>query len=770
MHIKTKKINSLSYLDQLNGQQRSAVETLKGPVMIIAGAGSGKTRVITYRVAHLLHNKVEPFNILCLTFTNKSAKEMRERIELIAGPIAKNLWMGTYHSTFAKILRFEADKLNYPTNFTIYDSDDSKSLLKAILKEQGLDSTAYSPNFVATRISLAKNNLISVKKYLESPEIQSDDQSTGRPKIGEIYKIYQTRLARSGAMDFDDLLFNTFRLLNNFPEVLYKYQNKFKYIMVDEFQDTNYCQYLIVKKLAAVHENLCVVGDDAQSIYAFRGASIQNILNFEKDYSDLSIFKLEQNYRSTQTIVNAANSIIKNNEDQLRKDVFSDNAVGDKIKVLSCFTDSEEGKKVAESIMEEVARKGTSYQSFCILYRTNSQSRSIEEALRRLNIPYKIYGGLSFYQRKEIKDLIGYFRLAINPNDEQAMKRTINYPKRGIGKTSVEQIIIAADEHKVTQWEVISDPIKYLKAKGASKKIEDFSTMIKSFAVKVSTENAFEAADFIAKSSGVHKDLYNDKTVEGLARYENIQELLNGVKQYSVREGLEDESLAGFLQEVSLLGALDVSDEELGEHVSLMTIHSSKGLEFDQVYLVGIEENLFPSQMSIGSREDLEEERRLFYVALTRARHKVSLSHANQRFRFGNLISSEPSRFIKEIDEQYLDLVKPKRLDSLGGNDNDFSRGSNWSKKESSGGFSTRTVLKPKPKAKPIYIHKPTKEFEAQTVTKISMGNNIEHIKFGFGKVTQVEGDFPNQKVTVNFKELGEKQILIKFAKLRIIE
>src|ERR1700744_4333324 len=623
--------------------------------MIIAGAGSGKTRVSTYRVAHLIRNGVDSLNILVLTFTNKAAREMRERITHLVGADAKNIWMGTFHSVFAKLLRVEADKIGYPNNFTIYDTDDSKSVIRAILKEMNLDDKLYNPNFVYNRISAAKNNLISWQEYQQNEQIQADDFSTGRGQLGVIYQAYATRCYRAGAMDFDDLLFKTNELLKNFPDVLNKYQHKFKYLMVDEYQDTNFSQYLIVKKLAAVNENICVVGDDAQSIYAFRGANIQNILNFEKDYPDLKIFKLEQNYRSTQNIVNVANSIIANNKEQLKKNVFSEKETGDKIKVMRAFSDNEEGKLVAEAIMQERSTNGLRWHDFAILYRTNAQSRSMEEALRKLGTPYKIYGGLSFYQRKEIKDLIAYFRLTFNPNDEEAMKRVINYPRRGIGDTTVDRIILSADQNSVTPWEVVINPSKYLDGR-TSASVSVFATMIQSFAVITKTQSAYDAALHIAQHSAILKDLYEDKSVEGLNRYENIQEVLNGIKEFSEREDIEEKGLDIFMQDIALLTNDDNDKDPNADTVSLMTIHSSKGLEFPQVYVVGLEENLFPSQMSLNSRSDLEEERRLFYVAVTRAETKLTISYATSRYKFGDLKYCEPSRFLDEIDPEYLEL------------------------------------------------------------------------------------------------------------------
>jgi DNA helicase-2/ATP-dependent DNA helicase PcrA len=757
------------YLSGLNPEQRGAVQQLKGPVMIIAGAGSGKTRVITYRVAHLIRSGVDSFNILVLTFTNKAAKEMRERITNLVGPEAKNIWMGTFHSVFAKILRVEAEKLGYPSNFTIYDTDDSKSVLRAVLKEMNLDDKLYAPNFVYNRISSAKNNLISWQEYQKNGQIMADDESSGRKYLGVIYETYVKRCFRAGAMDFDDLLFKTNELLKNFPEVLYKYQNKFKYLMVDEYQDTNFSQYLIVKKLAAITENICVVGDDAQSIYAFRGANIQNILNFEKDYPDLKVFKLEQNYRSTQNIVNVANSIIANNKEQLKKHVFSEKESGDKIKVMRAFSDNEEGKMVSEEIMQQRSLKGMKWHDFAILYRTNAQSRSMEESLRKLNIPYKIYGGLSFYQRKEIKDLIAYFRLTFNPNDEEAMKRVINYPRRGIGDTTVDRIIVSADQNGVTPWEVIINPSKYLDGR-TSGAVGTFATMIQSFQVLAKTLPAYEAAQHIAQHSGLLKDLYEDKSVEGLNRYENIQELLNGIKEFSEREDIEEKGLDVFMQDIALLTNDDNDKDPNADTVSLMTIHSSKGLEFPHVYVVGLEENLFPSQMSLNSRSDLEEERRLFYVATTRAETKLTLSYATSRFKFGTLINCEPSRFLDEIDAKYLELdfsARPQSSQSSFFNDEREA----WTTRSSK---STDTFSKPKQQpvkttAMLAKAHVPSPNFAPSDTSNLQVGMEVEHERFGFGKVISLEGNKPDVKATIFFKEIGQKQLLLKFAKLSIL-
>jgi DNA helicase-2/ATP-dependent DNA helicase PcrA len=760
----------LDYLAGLNPEQKAAVLQIKGPVMIIAGAGSGKTRVITYRVAHLIRSGVDSFNILVLTFTNKAAREMRERINHICGPEAKNIWMGTFHSVFAKLLRVEADKIGYPSNFTIYDTDDSKSVLRAILKEMNLDDKLYAVNFVLNRISAAKNNLVGWQEYQQNDQIQADDHSGGRGKLGVIYQTYVQRCYRAGAMDFDDLLFKTNELLKLHPDVLNKYQHKFKYLMVDEYQDTNFSQYLIVKRLAAVNENICVVGDDAQSIYAFRGANIQNILNFEKDYPDLKIFKLEQNYRSTQNIVNVANSIIANNKEQLKKNVFSEKETGDKIKVMRAFSDNEEGKTVAEAIMQDRSSMGMKWHDFAILYRTNAQSRSMEEALRKLNIPYKIYGGLSFYQRKEIKDLIAYFRLTFNPNDEEALKRVINYPKRGIGDTTVDRIIVAADKNSITPFEVILQPNRYIEKAPAS--LSSFAAMIQSFQVLAKNQSAYEAALYIAQHSGLLKDLYEDKSVEGLNRYENIQELLNGIKEFSEREDIEEKGLDVFMQDIALLTNDDKDKNKDADTVSLMTIHSSKGLEFPQVFVVGLEENLFPSQMSLNSRSDLEEERRLFYVAVTRAERKLSISYATSRFKFGTLINCEPSRFLDEIDARYLELdysAKPAQSSFF-----DDERNA-WSRKPDAKGdtFSKPKAATTPPPVKTTSIlakaHVVSKDFRVSDTSNLQVGMQVEHERFGFGKVLNLEGNKPDIKATIFFKEIGQKQLLLKFAKLSII-
>ncbi|MET4083648.1 DNA helicase-2/ATP-dependent DNA helicase PcrA [Pedobacter sp. UYP30] len=765
----------MDYLEGLNPQQRAAVENTEGPVMIVAGAGSGKTRVITYRVAHLINKGVDPFNILVLTFTNKASKDMRERIGKVVGSEAKNIWMGTFHSVFAKILRVEATKIGYPSNFTIYDTDDSKSVIRAILKEMQLDDKLYAANFVFNRISSAKNNLISAAEYLNNDQIQSEDVQNKRPLLGLIYEQYAKRCFRAGAMDFDDLLFKTNILLREHTDVLNKYQQKFKYLMVDEYQDTNFSQYTIVKKLAAAYQNICVVGDDAQSIYAFRGANIQNILNFERDYPDLKVYKLEQNYRSTQNIVEVANSIIANNKNQLKKNVFSANEDGDRIKVSRAFTDNEEGKLVAESIMGERTLKGYLYNDFAILYRTNAQSRAMEEGLRKLNLPYKIYGGTSFYQRKEIKDLLAYFRVTFNPQDEEAIKRVINYPKRGIGDTSIDKIIVAAATHDKSMWEVISNPHMYVEGRLANQ-LNDFAMMIQSFMAEAKKLDAYDAALYIAQHAGILKELYNDDSVEGRSRYENIQELLNGIKEFSEREDIEDKGLAVFMQDVALLTNDDNEKDKNKDTISLMTIHSAKGLEFKNVFVVGLEENLFPSQLSLNNRTDLEEERRLFYVAITRAEKKLTITYSTSRYRWGTLTTCEPSRFINEIDAKYLELdVKPAKSNALEGGFDDERK--SWTSqprdffskpKPTSGPAATA----PRPKTTSLLAkaHVPSPGFAPSAPIEFQGGMEVEHEKFGFGKIISLEGNLPDVKATVFFQGLGNKQLLLKYAKLMIVK
>lgn len=761
----------MDYLAGLNESQRGAVEQITGPVMIVAGAGSGKTRVITYRVAHLIKKGVDPFNILVLTFTNKAAKEMRERISTVVGSEAKNIWMGTFHSVFARILRSQADKLGYPRNFTIYDTDDTKSLLRTIIKEMNLDDKVYNVNHVYGRISAAKNNLVSPQEYIKNQQVQAEDREARKPHLGQIYLTYAQRCFKAGAMDFDDLLFKTNVLLHKFPDVLHHYQHQFKYVMVDEYQDTNFSQYLIIKRLAAVHENICVVGDDAQSIYAFRGANIQNILNFQKDYPDVRVFKLEQNYRSTQTIVQAANSIIAKNKNQLEKKVFSENEEGEKIKIHRAYSDNEEGKLVAESILEAKANNQLHYKDFALLYRTNAQSRALEEALRKLNVPYKLYGGTSFYQRKEIKDLIAYFRMAVNPQDEEALKRVINYPRRGIGNTTLERIIIAAGQHDLSLWEVVKEAPRYLDSRSAGA-VEKFSVLIQSFQVLIEQQNAFDVAMHIARQSGILKELYEDKSVEGLSRYENLQELLNGLKEFSEREDIEEKTLPVFMEDVALLTNEDMDKNPDADTVSLMTIHASKGLEFPHVYIVGLEENLFPSQLSLNSRSELEEERRLFYVAITRAERNLVLSYATSRYRWGTLNSCEPSRFIDELDPVFLDLTATARGPESTGNGFGGFDGERMAWAGGGDQFS-----KPKPKLKKLKTtqalpkaHVPSENFAPSDTKDLQVGMEVEHERFGFGKVLQIEGQNSERKATVFFKGLGQKTLLLRFAKLRVIQ
>ena len=756
-------ILKMDYLKELNSEQRQAVEHTDGPVMIIAGAGSGKTRVLTYRIAHLIYAKgVDAFNILSLTFTNKAASEMKHRIEKLAGLEARNTWMGTFHSVFAKILRVEADKLGYPSNFTIYDSDDSKSLIRTLVKELRLDDKVYKPSVVLSRISGAKNRLISWQTYQNDPFVKADDEAALRPRMGEIYQRYQERLFKAGAMDFDDLLFNTNILFRDQLEVLNKYQQRFKYVMVDEFQDTNISQYLITKKLAAVHQNICVVGDDAQSIYAFRGADIQNILNFEKDYPDLFVVKLEQNYRSTKTIVDAANSIIDKNKAQLKKVVWTSNPEGDLIELFKASSDNEEGRIVANTIFEEKNNKQLSNSDFAILYRTNSQSRSMEEALRKLNLTYKIVGGLSFYQRKEIKDLMAYLRFAVNPADEEAFKRIINYPKRGIGDSSVEKILVSAYEHDIPLWDVVQNAHSFLGGR-AGVSVDDFSTMIKAFKIEIERKDAFEAASSVAKQSGLLRELYEDKTIEGLNRYENVQELLNAIKEYVDNPENEDKSLGAFLQEIALLTDND-QDKSQTDTITLMTIHASKGLEFKQVFVVGMEEDLFPSQMMMQSREDLEEERRLFYVASTRAMEKLYLSYALTRYRYGRLLNCEPSRFLEEVNPALLKVNKrmsatrelPGALRSEG--------------PPGTAGF---IGIKKQPESRlpsSMHVHSPNPDFKPSNTNALQVGQLVEHPKFGFGKVQKIETEGLNKKASIQFEHFGEKTLLLSFAKLRIID
>jgi len=778
-------------LDKLNESQRGAVTHTNGPVMIIAGPGSGKTRVLTFRIAYLIKNNVDAFRIMALTFTNKSSAEMRERIAHIVGSEARNLYMGTFHSVFARILRAEAHRLGYPNNFTIYDPDDCKSLIKSIVKEEGLNDKLYKPATVFYRISSAKNSLIDAKMYAQNVDLVSDDESSGRPKIAELYQKYQDRCFKSGAMDFDDLLLKMYELLTKFPDVLYKLQNRFTHLLIDEFQDTNMAQYKIVKLLAAQHENICVVGDDAQSIYAFRGATIENILNFERDYPDMKVFKLEQNYRSTEHIVTAANSIIKQNKNQLAKEIWTDLKGGEKIKVYKCASDTDEARIVADSIFDQKMRQHLMHSEFAILYRTNAQSRSFEEALRKLNIPYKIYGGLSFYQRKEVKDFISYLRVVVNPNDEEALKRIINYPVRGIGNTSIDRLIVAANEQDKPLWHIVEHPELMDDTQARAKTlIKNFSMMIKSFRAMLPSKNAYEIAEYIGKQTGLIDDLFKDKTVEGISRFENIQELLNGIKEYTVGEQPEYEEdevkpendLAAYLQQISLLTDMDDSKDENKEKVKMMTIHAAKGLEFASVFVVGLEENLFPSIMAMNSREDLEEERRLFYVAVTRSKRFLTLSYALTRYKFGQLNYCDQSRFIDEIAEEnkifygQKEKAKPEQTSFFGDDEN-----SKW--------YLSKTYQKKSelPKSTPTITSTPITNEAPKNLTKIKTAANasasissdlrelqtgmkVKHEKFNEGKVVSVEGANDNKIASIYFDGVGVKKIMLKFAKLQILE
>lgn len=784
----------MDILKELNEVQGQAVTTIDGPVMIIAGPGSGKTRVLTYRIAYLIQKGIDPFRILSLTFTNKAAAEMRERIQHIVGSEARNLFMGTFHSVFARILRMEANKLGYPTNFTIYDTDDAKSLLKAIIKEEGLNDKLYKPSNVFFRISSAKNSLIGPEDYQSNLDFAAEDEQAGRPLIGKLYEKYQHRLFKAGAMDFDDLLVKTHELLENFPEVLYKYQNRFTHLMIDEFQDTNYAQYAIVKKLAAIHENICVVGDDAQSIYAFRGATIANILNFERDYPDLKVFKLEQNYRSTPFIVHAANEVIGKNKNQIRKLIWTDKKEGDKIKVFKAGNENEEARMVAESIFEQKMRYQLQNQDFAILYRTNSQSRAMEEALRRLGIPYRIYGGLSFYQRKEIKDFVAYLRLMVNLNDEEALKRVLGLTK-GVGQTTIDRIIVGANQANVPMWEMIKYPERIPQiTRGAYQQLYNFGMMMQSFQAQLKTKNAYEMAEMIGRQTGLLENLFLDKTAEGINRYENVQELLNGIKTYTMteKEALEEDEvapesdLAAYLQQISLLTDQDGDDKDPNK-VKLMTIHASKGLEFPAVFVVGLEENLFPSMLSLNTRDELEEERRLFYVAITRAQDRLYLSYAQTRVKFGSVQYNEVSRFIEEVGLNNLDIqgVRPgaaafsqrpltsRNTEDTGGNTPWYMKKSNQktnSSPTSRPSISSRNDLSAREKTSLSKISENKHTFIPSDLRNLKVNDIVFHEKFERGKVVQMEGKGGNIMATIFFDLHGQKKIMLSYAKLQILE
>lgn len=783
------------YLSELNDPQKEAVLHKNGPIMIVAGAGSGKTKVLTTRIAHLMAQGVDAFNILALTFTNKAAKEMKERVEKTLGNTdARNLYIGTFHSVFARILRGEAHRLGYPNNFTIYDTDDAKSVLKTVINELNLDDKHYKPNVVYNRISQAKNSLVGPVAYATDYAIQQEDMRSNRPAIARIYDAYAKRCFKNGAMDFDDLLIKMYELLKNFPESLHKFQHKFKYILIDEYQDTNPAQYEIIKLLGAAHENVCVVGDDAQSIYSFRGATIENILQFQKDYDDVKVVKLEQNYRSTQSILTVANEVIKNNKGQIAKNLWTDNAAGEKIRLVRTMTDNEEGKFVADTIQEQKLRNHYNNRDFAILYRTNSQSRAFEESLRRMAIPYTMYGGVSFYQRKEIKDFIAYLRIIVNPRDEESLKRIINYPTRGIGKTSIDRAVLAANEQNISLWEVFERAREFGYKAGTLEAIENFVLMIRSFASMLTAKNAYDVAVHVGKQTNLVKELFNDKTTEGLARYENIQELLNSIKEFTERpdeDGVletDTKGLGNYLQQITLLTDADEKDPN-ADTVKLMTIHAAKGLEFSCVFAAGLEEMLFPNAMAINTREELEEERRLFYVVITRAKTRLWITYANTRYRFGSLVQNEPSRFIEEIPEEQLD-----RSFAGGGarNQGGFRFGNNAADTSAfdriqEGGFGNAAAqaekkygpppnkkdtrpayIPPKPYMKTIE-HNPSPDFIASDTSALQVGQKVEHQKFGFGEVVSMEGSAHNPVATVRFQYNGEKKIMLNYAKLRIV-
>jgi DNA helicase-2/ATP-dependent DNA helicase PcrA len=770
-----------AYLSQLNEAQLAPTLQKDGPMIVIAGAGSGKTRVLTYRIAYLMHQGVDPFNILSLTFTNKAAREMKERISAIVGSSeAKNLWMGTFHSVFAKILRIEADRLGYPSNFTIYDSQDSQRLIGAIIKEMGLDKDVYKTKQVAARISSYKNSLITVRAYFQNAELIEADTMAKRPELGNIYKNYVERCFKAGAMDFDDLLLKTNELLTRFPDVLAKYQDRFRYILVDEYQDTNHSQYLIVRALSDRFQNICVVGDDAQSIYAFRGANINNILNFQKDYDDVKMFRLEQNYRSTKNIVQAANSVIDKNQSKLDKNVWTANEEGDKVKVNRLMTDGDEGRYVASSIFENKMNHQLKDSDFAILYRTNAQSRAIEDALRKRDIPYRIYGGLSFYQRKEIKDVLAYLRVIINPADEEALKRIINYPARGIGQTTVDKLIVAANAHNKSIFEVLEqiDQVDIKINSGTKTKLSNFVTLIKSYQIINANANVFAITDHVVKTAGLIKELNKDGTPEGVAKMENVEELLNGMGDFvEGQKELADAtaSLSEYLEDVALATDMDNDKGNDAEKVSLMTIHLAKGLEFPYVYIVGMEEDLFPSAMSMNTRSELEEERRLFYVALTRAEKQAYLTYTLSRYRWGKLIDAEPSRFIEEIDEQYLEFITPpieQRVNPMLDPDifGDAPDSNTFRFKKPS----IRPAKKQPPKFIPPKKLKPVANVSKSAATnlfdgKLTIGNIVEHMRFGKGEVLKLEGKGPDTKAEINFEHGGVKKLLLRFAKLSII-
>lgn len=768
-----------SYLNDLNKAQREAVMNLGGPSLVIAGAGSGKTRVLTNRIAHLIKTGAPPDSILALTFTNKAAKEMKDRIMKIVGyESARSLWMGTFHSIFARILRKESEKLGYPSNYTIYDTLDSRNLVKTIIKELQLDDKIYKPAEVFGRISSAKNNLVTAAAYANNPEIIENDRRTRRDRMSDVFRIYSTRCYKAGAMDFDDLLLNINILFRDFKDIRTRYQNQFQHILVDEYQDTNYAQYLIVKNLAEVHHNVFVVGDDAQSIYSFRGARIENILNFKNDYPEYALYKLEQNYRSTQNIVNAANSLIARNNGQISKKIFSKKSAGKKVTVLKAQNDAEEGFLVANAIFDTILEHQLPYNDFAILYRTNAQSRIFEEALRKRNIPYKVYGSLSFFQRKEIKDVLAYCRLIINPNDDEALKRIINYPSRGIGKTTLLKIEAHANESDANMWNIIANPESYPVAlnQGTKTKLKSFASLINNFTADLEKTDAYDLAFRVASETGILKELYNSNSPEELSKYENIQELLNGIREFISSEEQENRfiPLGEYLQNVALLTNADNEKEDDKNKVTIMTVHSAKGLEFKYVFIAGVEEDLFPSAMSAASLRELEEERRLFYVALTRAKEQVTISYTNSRFRWGVMNYCKPSRFIKEIDEEFLDWPADETTMNFFEKEENPLPFSGFRGRKSSQSSPIPQTRPPAGKNwKRVYKTAPESpmpdNFKSSDPANIQNGMEVEHIRFGKGKVINLEGTPPNIKATVFFHSHGQKQLLLKFAKLKII-
>ncbi len=751
-----------SYLNDLNDVQRSAVVTINGPVMVIAGPGSGKTRVLTFRIAHMINSGVHPGQILALTFTNKAAKEMKHRIESVAGTKANQVWAGTFHSLFARILRVEAHKIGFPNDFTIYDTDDTKGVIADIIKSMNLDAKVYAPNQVRARISAAKSNLITPKAYKNNDDLMAMDRMNRRPMIYDIYEKYVTKCQRSGAMDFDDLLLMMYKLLYQNPEgVREKYQRQFKYVMVDEFQDTNYLQYEVVKLFVKYHgseENVCIVGDDAQSIYSFRGATIQNILQYEHDFPNVHTFKLEQNYRSTNFIVNAANEVITYNKNQITKKIFTTREEGKKIKIIQAMTDNEEGKRVADSIIEQKNRYNLSNKDIAILYRTNGQSRVFEEQLRRLNIAYRIYGGLSFYSRKEIKDVLAYIRLVVNDKDDEALKRVINYPKRGIGNTTIDQLSKLAEDNEMSIWQVISSMDFSPRVK---KSLEEFVGIIRACKQKAMVSNAFDAAVYIAKASGIYSELRADTTVEGQSRYDNLTSLLDGIKEFVEDDELiegesidDNKSLSVFLQTISLMTDADNENPETNDTITLMSVHSAKGLEFKSVFVVGLEENLFPSYQTLSTPDQIEEERRLFYVAITRAEEILTLTYANSRYQYGNMRFNDPSRFLEEINEENIDSMTIVKRPS---NEDDFGQ------VKILGGLKPKVLQPMIPKIDP-------NDFVSNDPDEIKVGNKVLHLKFGEGKVTAID---ERQVATIYFDQLGEnqeKRIMLQYSKLQILE